>query len=80
MFNTLLSILSSITRKVYIFDIHTIYPPLVFFLLFQLVSELGLKGRISNNIKEKILYNKEMEEGFSTTNKPPMFRGIKYYY
>ena len=48
-------------------------------LLFQLVSELGLKGLVFYNTKEKIQYIKDMEEGFST-NKPPLFRGIKYDY
>ena len=44
-----------------------------------MVSELGLKGEVFDNTKEKIQDMKDMKEGFPT-NKPPLFRGIKYDY
>ncbi|KAG5057313.1 hypothetical protein JHK86_012309 [Glycine max] len=44
-----------------------------------LISKLDLKGCVSHNTKEKILYIKDMEEGVCT-NKPLLFRGIKYDY
>ena len=38
------------------------------FLQFQLVSKFGLKGWVSDNTKEKIIYIKDMEQGFSINN------------
>jgi len=51
----------------------------VWYLLFQLALELGLLSWVFNNTKEKIQKKKEMEEGYAT-NKPPMFKGVKYDY
>lgn len=45
-----------------------------------MVSVLGLTGWVFNNTEEKIQQSKkEMEEAYST-NKPPMYQGMKYDY
>ena len=53
---------------------------MVWLLLFYLSSELDLTSWVFSNIEEKIQQSKkEMEEWYST-NKPLMFRGVKYDY
>ena len=72
--------ISTLILQKFISLIYILFNPLVVCsLLFQLVLEFGLKGWVSDNTKERIQYIKDMEEEFST-NKPPLFRGIKYDY